>query len=57
MQFFAERPRSRYFLGDELPKFFKALNEEPNETFRRLLPARPPHRRPTREVQSMRWMR
>ena len=34
VNFFQERPRDRYLLGDELPRFFKALDDEPNETLR-----------------------
>jgi len=31
---FKEKSRERFIQGDEITKFFKSLNEEPNETFR-----------------------
>ena len=32
VSFFPERSRERFLLPDELPRFFKSLNEEPNQT-------------------------
>jgi integrase len=55
VQFFAERPRSRYLLGDELPKFFKALNDEPNEAFRDFFQLALLTGARRGNVQSMRW--
>jgi integrase len=34
IDFFPERSRERFLLPDELPRFFKALDEEPNRTLR-----------------------
>lgn len=31
---FKEKSRERFIQGDEIPKFFESLNNEPNETFR-----------------------
>jgi integrase len=34
VDFFPERSRERFLLPDELPRFFEALDEEPNDTLR-----------------------
>jgi integrase len=34
IEMFKEQPRERYLLADELPKFFQALEAEPDEMFR-----------------------
>ena len=55
VNFFQERPRDRYLLGDELPRFFKALDDEPNETLKDFFYISLLTGARRGNVQSMRW--
>jgi len=55
VSFFPEQSRERFLLPDELPSFFKALDEEPNETLRDFLYACLWTGQRRGNVASMRW--
>jgi hypothetical protein len=52
---FKEHKRERFLQPEEVPNFFNALGEEPDETFRLLL--RAPDRRQALEREAIKWKR